>query len=67
MKNASFPSGTQYGIYRYEQPPFTQQGIDLKGKRAFVANAVFAGGLGLYPCGAVPYQPGEDRRNPRSS
>ena len=22
--------------------------------------------LGLYPCGLIPYQPGEDRRNPRS-
>ena len=35
----SFPSGAQQGLYRYEQPPFTQQGADLKGKGAFVANA----------------------------
>ena len=27
---------------------------------------VLAGGLGLYPCGLIPYQPGKDRRNPRS-
>ena len=31
--------------------------LTLKAKGAVVANAVLAGGLGLYPCGAVPYQP----------
>ena len=66
MKHGSFPSGTQYGIYRYEQPPLAKQGTHLKGKRLAFANAVLAGGLGLYPCGLIPYQPGKDRRNPRS-
>ena len=47
------------GLYGYEQPPLTQQGAILKGKRAVIANAVLARGLGLYPCGAVLYQPGE--------
>ena len=65
-KYGSFQSGAKYGIYRYEQPPLAQQRIVLKGKGLVVANAVFAGGLGLYPCGLIPYQPGEDRRNPRS-
>ena len=51
MKNGSFQSGAKYGIYRYEQPPFTQQGIDLKGKRLAFANAVLARRLGLYPWG----------------
>ena len=31
--------------------------LTLKAKGAVVANAVLAGGLGLYPCWAVPYQP----------
>ena len=60
MKHGSFQSGTQYGIYRYEQPPLAQQGTYLKSKRLAFANAVLAGGLGLYPCGLIPYQPGED-------
>ena len=51
-KYGSFQSGAKYGIYRYEQPPLAQQRIVLKGKGLVVANAVFAGGLGLYPCGA---------------
>ena len=50
-KYGSFQSGAKYGIYRYEQPPLAQQRIVLKGKGLVVANAVFAGGLGLYPCG----------------
>ena len=37
-----------------------------KGKRAVIANAVLARGLGLHPCGAVLYQPGENRRYPGS-
>ena len=43
-----------------------KQGIVLKGKGLVVANAFAARRLGLYPCGLIPYQPGEDRRNPRS-
>ena len=50
-KNGSFQSGAKYGIYRYEQPPLAKQGIVLKSKRLAFANAVLAGGLGLYPCG----------------
>ena len=65
-KYGSFQSGAKYGIYCYEQPPLAQQGTHLKGKGLVVANAVLAGGLGLYPCGLIPYQPGIDRRNPRS-
>ena len=65
-KYGSFQSGAKYGIYCYEQPPLAQQGTHLKGKGLVVANAVLAGGLGLYPCGLIPYQPGKDRRNPRS-
>ena len=64
MKHGSFPSGTQYGIYRYEQSPLAQQGTFLKGKGLVVANAVVAGGLGLYPKGLISHQPREDRRNP---
>ena len=37
-----------------------------KGKGLVVANAFAARRLGLYPCGLIPYQPGKDRRNPRS-
>ena len=65
-KYGSFQSGAKYGIYRYEQPPLAKQGIVLKGKGLVVANAFAARRLGLYPCGLIPYQPGEDRRNPRS-
>ena len=65
-KYGSFQSGAKYGIYRYEQPPLAKQGIVLKGKGLVVANAFAARRLGLYPCGIIPYQPGEDRRNPRS-
>ena len=36
---------------------FTVKGADLESQGAVIANAVLAGGLGLYPCGAVPYQP----------
>ena len=50
-KYGSFQSGAKYGIYCYEQPPLAQQGTHLKGKGLVVANAVLAGGLGLYPCG----------------
>ena len=35
-----FPSGAQQGLYRYKQPPFTQQETDLKGQGSFVANAL---------------------------
>ena len=49
----SFPHGTKQELYRHEQPPPTQQGTDLKGKGLVVANAVLAGGLGLYPCGLI--------------
>ena len=66
MKHGSFQSGTQYGIYRYEQPPLAKQGTHLKGKGLAFANVVLAGGLGLYPCGTVLYQPGKNRRYPRS-
>ena len=62
----SFQSGTQHGIYRNEQPPLTQQGADLESKGLVVANALTSRRLGLYPCGAVPYQPGENRRYPGS-
>ena len=40
--------------------------LTLKAKGLVIANAVLAGGLGLYPCGAVPYQPGKNRRYPGS-
>ena len=60
-KYGSFQSGAKYGIYRYEQPPLAKQGIVLKGKGLVVANAFAARRLGLYPCGLIPYQPGEDR------
>ena len=50
-KNGSFQSGAKYGIYRYEQPPLAKQGIVLKSKRLAFANAVLAGGLGLYLAG----------------
>ena len=33
------------------------KGADLESQGAVIANAVPAGGLGLYPCRAVPYQP----------
>ncbi len=41
-KHGSFQSGAKDGIYRYEQPPLAQQGIDLKGKGLVVANALAA-------------------------
>ena len=65
-KYGSFQSGAKYGIYRYEQPPLAKQGIVLKGKGLVVANAFAARRLGLYPCGLIPYQPGEDRQPPTS-
>ena len=52
-------SGAKYGIYRYEQPPLAKQGIVLNRKGLDVANAFAARRLGLYPCGLIPYQPGE--------
>ena len=60
MKHGSFQSGTQYGIYRYEQPPLAKQRIVLKGKGLVVANALTSRRLGLHPCRTVPYQPGKD-------
>ena len=48
MNNGSFPRGTKPRLYRNEQPPSTQQGLDLESKRAAFANAVPAGQLGLY-------------------
>ena len=62
----SFHSETEQRLYGNEQTPLTQQGTDLKGKGLVVTNALTSRRLGLYPCGIVPYQPGEDRRNPRS-
>lgn len=44
----SFQSGTEQGLHRNEQPPPTQQGAFLKGKRAVVANAVTPRRLGLH-------------------
>ena len=40
---------------------------DSKSKGLVVTNAFVARRLGLYPCGAIPYQPGKNRRNPGSS
>ena len=48
-------------LYRYEQPPFTQQGAFLKGKGLVVANALTSRRLGLHLERLIPYQPGEDR------
>ena len=62
----SFQSGTEQGLHRNEQPPPTQQGAFLKGKGAVVANAVTPRRLGLHLERLIPYQPGEDRRYPRS-
>ncbi len=60
----SFPSGTQQGLYRYEQPSPTQQGTDLKSKAAVVTNAIVSRKLGLRPCGVVTDYPGKCRRYP---
>ena len=49
-----------------EQPPPTQQRAFPKGKGAVVANAVTSRRLGLHLERLIPYQPGEDRRYPRS-
>lgn len=66
MNYGSFQSGTEQGLHRNEQPPPTQQGAFLKGKGAAVANAVTPRRLGLHLERLIPYQPGEDRRYPRS-
>ena len=39
--------------------------LSLKAK-GLLSQMLSLPGLGLYPCGLIPYQPGEDRRNPRS-
>ena len=65
-KYGSFQSGAKYGYTVMSNHHLRNKELSLKAKGLVVANAVLAGRLGLYPCGLIPYQPGEDRRNPRS-
>lgn len=62
LPHVSIPGREKQGLYRNEQPPPTQPGLDPKGQKAIVVNAVLAGGLGLYTFLPLPYQPGKYRR-----
>ena len=55
-----FSSGEKPGLHSDVQPPPAEQGLVPESQGPAVANAVLAGGLGLYAERLVPYQPGAD-------
>ena len=58
----SIPRGEEQRLYGDVQPPPAEQSPVPESQGPAVTNAVLAGGLGFYPKGPLPYQPGKHRK-----